>query len=182
MHPSVCTPLLLVRVLVLLILWHVHVHPVTDSEQAWSNLVWRVSYCRGVYPALPAHISAEGKDLVKRLLTTDPALRITWTELNRHPWLGGPGSSSSGSAANTSSSSNIAQAGPVSGAGTPNHACSSGGGVDAANGEGSRSGRGSEGGSDEVRVVTCVYPPGQVNLLPCAVTSPTLCPLRHMAH
>jgi serine/threonine protein kinase len=51
-----------------------------------------VLYCRsirrGAYAPLPKTISADARDLVKRLLTVDPAARITWDQLSRHPWLG----------------------------------------------------------------------------------------------
>jgi len=42
---------------------------------------------RGTYEPLPQMLSSEVHDLVKRLLTVDPAARITWEELSRHPWL-----------------------------------------------------------------------------------------------
>jgi hypothetical protein len=34
-------------------------------------------------------VSPEAKDLVKRLLAVDPVLRISWSELNKHPWISG---------------------------------------------------------------------------------------------
>lgn len=42
---------------------------------------------RGAYAPLPKTISADARDLVKRLLTVDPAARIAWDQLSRHPWL-----------------------------------------------------------------------------------------------
>eukprot|EP00775_Hariotina_reticulata_P013321 gene13321-13450_t len=42
---------------------------------------------RGVYEPLPPSLSPEVHDLVRRLLTVDPAARITWEELGRHPWV-----------------------------------------------------------------------------------------------
>ena len=37
------------------------------------------------------HISAGARDLVKKLLTVDPALRLSCTEALRHPWITGEG-------------------------------------------------------------------------------------------
>jgi serine/threonine protein kinase len=46
---------------------------------------------RGAYPSLPAHVSPDARSMVRRLLAVDPAQRMTWDELNRHPWvLAGP--------------------------------------------------------------------------------------------
>lgn len=41
---------------------------------------------RGMYEPLPLALSVEAKDLVRRMLTVDPALRITMDEILRHPW------------------------------------------------------------------------------------------------
>ncbi len=35
---------------------------------------------------IPKFLSAEAKDLIKSILTTDPAKRITITEIRKHPW------------------------------------------------------------------------------------------------
>jgi serine/threonine protein kinase len=35
---------------------------------------------------MPNFISAEAKDLIKRILTTDPEKRITIEEIKTHPW------------------------------------------------------------------------------------------------
>ena len=32
-------------------------------------------------------VGPEARDMVRRLLTVDPAQRMTWQELNRHPWV-----------------------------------------------------------------------------------------------
>lgn len=42
---------------------------------------------RGVYPPLPPRVSAEARDMVRRLLAVDPAQRMTWDEVDRHPWV-----------------------------------------------------------------------------------------------
>eukprot|EP00878_Enallax_costatus_P023670 GHUV01025198.1.p1 GENE.GHUV01025198.1~~GHUV01025198.1.p1 ORF type:complete len:812 (+),score=246.94 GHUV01025198.1:450-2885(+) len=52
---------------------------------------------RGAYQPLPQTISPEARDLVTRLLLVDPAARITWSELSRHPWLNGTSSSDAAS-------------------------------------------------------------------------------------
>lgn len=44
---------------------------------------------RGLYEPLPAHISSDCKDLVRRMLTVDPALRITMDDILKHPWCRG---------------------------------------------------------------------------------------------
>nr|BCL66134.1 AMP-activated protein kinase [Volvox africanus] len=42
---------------------------------------------RGNFDPLPAHISSECKDLVRRMLVVDPQARITMDEILRHPWV-----------------------------------------------------------------------------------------------
>lgn len=64
---------------------------------------------RGVYQPLPQSISLEARDLVKKLLTVDPAARISWYELSRHPWINSSNSSSSGCSSGRSSLTNIGQ-------------------------------------------------------------------------
>eukprot|EP00882_Tetradesmus_deserticola_P021245 GHRQ01022998.1.p1 GENE.GHRQ01022998.1~~GHRQ01022998.1.p1 ORF type:complete len:359 (+),score=68.39 GHRQ01022998.1:1-1077(+) len=91
---------------------------------------------RGAYAPLPKTISADARDLVKRLLAVDPAARITWDQLSRHPWLSGQAaqqhnrSSSAGAACSdgaggscTSSGSLLSQknACSASGLGTSTH-------------------------------------------------------------
>ena len=63
---------------------------------------------RGAYPPLPPRVSPAARDLVRRLLTVDPAQRMTWEELNVQPWAaeapapapgaGGPAQQDSGEA------------------------------------------------------------------------------------
>ncbi len=43
--------------------------------------------CRGAYEPLPAFISTEAKDLVKKLLAIDPERRINMWDLLKHPWV-----------------------------------------------------------------------------------------------
>lgn len=64
-----------------------------------------------MYEPLPATLSPEVRDLVRRMLAVEPAQRITMDELLRHPWmaraaagagaggLGGGGSLAAGGAA-----------------------------------------------------------------------------------
>lgn len=35
---------------------------------------------------IPKFVSPEGKDLIKNILTTDPAKRYTIEDIRRHPW------------------------------------------------------------------------------------------------
>ncbi|GFR43165.1 hypothetical protein Agub_g4214 [Astrephomene gubernaculifera] len=42
---------------------------------------------RGVFDPLPTHVSAECKDLVRRMLVVDPSSRISMDEILRHPWV-----------------------------------------------------------------------------------------------
>ena len=39
-----------------------------------------------MYEPLPLSLSMEVKDLVRRMLTVDPDLRVTMDEILRHPW------------------------------------------------------------------------------------------------
>lgn len=41
-----------------------------------------------MYDPLPADVSPEARDLVKRLLVVDASQRMTMAELTRHPWVG----------------------------------------------------------------------------------------------
>ncbi|KAF8065890.1 OSK3 [Scenedesmus sp. PABB004] len=52
---------------------------------------------RSAFDPLPAGVSADARDLVRRLLTVDPGARIGWAELNRHPWLAGGAAADGGS-------------------------------------------------------------------------------------
>lgn len=38
--------------------------------------------------SVPGFISPQGKDLLKRILVTDPNKRITIKEIKKHPWFG----------------------------------------------------------------------------------------------
>eukprot|EP00882_Tetradesmus_deserticola_P026576 GHRQ01029331.1.p1 GENE.GHRQ01029331.1~~GHRQ01029331.1.p1 ORF type:complete len:287 (+),score=42.97 GHRQ01029331.1:726-1586(+) len=110
----------------------------TAKVPAWLLLLCFSSRSirRGAYAPLPKTISADARDLVKRLLAVDPAARITWDQLSRHPWLSGQAaqqhnrSSSAGAACSdgaggscTSSGSLLSQknACSASGLGTSTH-------------------------------------------------------------
>ncbi|KAI8475532.1 MAG: hypothetical protein J3K34DRAFT_517347 [Monoraphidium minutum] len=88
----------------------------------------------GAYPPLPPRVGPAARDMVRRLLTVDPAQRMAWDELNRHPWVAeGPSSADA--------SPNPAPGVDAAGAAARGPAASAGGG-----GGRSRHGGGSGGG------------------------------------
>lgn len=113
---------------------------------------------RGVYEPLPANISADCKDLVRKMLTVDPAARITMEEILKHPWCrgvpseGDPGVASPTALDNDDEASPFSNFTPDGDLGRPGSASSAGGAPESAYSN-SNSGRMLSHVHDSVRLV-----------------------------